>query len=377
MILRKVNFYDHKSRAFVVGDLWIRDGRIAAVGNVPEGIEDEEIDLEGAAVLPGLLDVHTHGCMGADFVSCGEDVLPAMTDFYASHGVTAVMPTLASAPLDEMVASAERMVTFAPSDGQAALCGVHLEGRYLNPEKKGAHAKHLLAPLCGEELARFRMCHPLHVSAAYELDTDGSFCEAALAEGATLGLGHTAANYTQAKLAESRGVTSYTHLYNCMPPLHHRDGGAIAAAFEGEAFAEVICDGIHIAPEMVRLAYRNTGAQRFVLISDSMEATGKGDGNYSIAGNPVVVKDGKALTPEGALAGSTLTVDVAVNQLIDFTGIPLTEAILCATVNPARQIGAFDERGSIEVGKWADLIISRSKERLDIDRVMVRGIFRT
>lgn len=376
MILRNVNRYDHTRRAFVMEDMLIRDGRIAAIGILPENADDTVVDAQGAPAVPGLLDVHTHGCMGADFASASAEELPAMADFYASHGVTAVMPTLASAPLDDMVAAASRMVGFSHREGDAVLCGVHLEGRYLNPAKKGAHAPHLLAPLCADELVRFRMCHPLHVSAAYELDEDGRFAAAALQEGATLGLGHTAATYEEARLAESRGVTSYTHLYNCMPPLHHRDGGAIAAAFEGRAFAELICDGIHIAPEMVRLAYRNTGAERLVLISDSMEATGKGDGNYSIAGNPVVVKDGKALTPEGALAGSTLTVDVAVNNLMDFVGIPLTEAILCATVNPARQIGVFEERGSLEVGKWADMLFLKSTKRMEIDHVMLRGVIR-
>jgi N-acetylglucosamine-6-phosphate deacetylase len=193
--------------------------------------------------------------------------------------------------------------------------------------------------------------------------------------GATLLLGHTDATYEQAKRAEKYGVSAYTHLFNAMPPLHHRDGGAVCAALTGECLAELICDGIHIAPQMIKLAYSLLGYRRTVLISDSMEATGCPDGEYAIAGTPVVVKNGIALTPEGALAGSTLTLDEAVNNLMHFCDIPLTDAILCATENPAKEVGIFDRVGSIDVGKRADLLVLDSTQRLDIIKVMINGRF--
>ena len=175
-------------------------------------------------------------------------------------------------------------------------------------------------------------------------------------------------------MAESRGVTAYTHLFNAMPPLHHRDGGAVAACLMGDAYAELICDGIHIAPEMVNLAY-SLKKDRLVLISDSMEATGAADGEYSIAGNPVTVKNGKALTHDGALAGSTLTLDKAVQNLMDFCHIPLSRAIICATQAPAKEMGIFDTCGSIAVGKRADIIFAdMDEQRFNIRQVMLRGI---
>jgi len=157
--------------------------------------------------------------------------------------------------------------------------------------------------------------------------------------------------------------------------LHHRDGGCIAAAFEGNCFAELICDGIHISPEMVRLAHRNLGIGRLTLVSDSLDATGLPDGNYFSSGLPVTVKDGVCRIASGALAGSTITLDTAVRNLMRFCSIPLTEAIIAATENPAKQIGAFEECGSIDVGKRADMLFLKNGDELDIDRVMMRGEF--
>ncbi len=337
----------------------------------------EVIDAAGCALLPGLIDVHTHGRDGYDFNSADSEKMQIMARGYAACGVTTVMPTLASAPLDEMMASAERISSFVPTDGGADFCGVHLEGRYLAPEKRGAHALPLLAPLRAEELENeaLRNAKALHISAAYELDADGSFSDKARELGATLGLGHTSATFDEARRAEIRGVSAYTHLFNAMPPLHHRDGGAVAACLMGNAYAELICDGIHIAPEMVRLAYSQK-KDRLVLISDSMEATGAPDGEYSIAGNPVTVKNGKALTHDGALAGSTLTLEKAVQNLMDFCDIPLSKAIICATKAPAKEIGIFNTCGSIAVGKRADIIFADMNERnFNIRQVMLRGRF--
>ena len=377
MKIINANIYQNETRSFLRGSLLIEDGIIRAIGSV-DTEDAETIDAEGAYLLPGLIDVHTHGRVGLDFVTCEEKDLGTLAADYARYGVTTVMPTLASAPLEKMYGMTDAINRFSPKPNEADLFGVHWEGRYMNPEKRGAHAPEYLAPPRAEELENevFRMCRRLHISVALEMDGGEAFAKQAHAIGATLGLAHTTAGYAEAKKWEEKGIRSYTHLYNAMPSLHHRDGGAVCAAFEGDAFAELICDGIHISPEMIRLAYRNKGPERISLISDSIEAAGMADGDYNIAGLPCVVKNGIARAADnGVLAGSTLSLNTAVNNLVDFCSIPLTDAILCATETPAKQVGIFDTVGSIAVGKRADLLFSTRGDRLEIERILLRGSF--
>ncbi len=380
MLIKNLNIYSNHTRSFFYGDIRIKDGMIEDVGAIHPEDGEEVADGGGAYAVPGLIDVHTHGIGGYDWCLCGEEAYERMALLYAQAGVTSVMPTLSSAPLEKMVGATERLNSFASKKG-ASIVGVHWEGRYLNPEKKGAHAPELIKPLDPAELDAKPLSdcvvsgRRLHISAAYELDVDGEFAKKAREIGATMGLAHTMATYAEAKKAEERGISSYTHLFNAMPPLHHRDGGCIAAAFEGDRYAEIICDGIHIAPEMIRFALRNLGIERLTLVSDSLDATGLPDGNYFSSGLPVTVKDGICRIASGALAGSTITLDRAVRNLMSFCGMPLTEAIIAATENPAKQIKAFDVCGSIDIGKRADLLFLQNGDSLDIRRVMFRGKF--
>ncbi len=377
MVIQNAYVYRTEGRCFERVDLLIRDGCFAALQALGEPCEGEEVlNAEGAYLLPGLLDVHTHGRAGYDFVTCSDGGFSAMARDYAAHGVTTVMPTLATAPYGEMLAVTERLNRFVPREDEAAFCGVHWEGRYIHPDKRGAHAIELLAKPRAEELNHesLRSCSHLHISAALELDADGSFMRDALGMGATLGLAHTTATYAQAKVIEERGLSAYTHLFNCMPPLHHRDGGAVCGALEGHCTAELICDGIHVSEEMVRLVARIKGAEGISLISDSMEAAGCPDGAYAIGGLSVTVKEGIARTDStGALAGSTLCLDQALRNFMAFCRMPLCEAILSATATPAKQMGVYDTCGSIDAGKRADLLFLRDPHCFDIDRIMVRG----
>ena len=377
MIIKNAFVFRNAEKRFDKMDIFVKDGVIADLDKALSDCDTEIFDGEGLWVVPGLIDVHTHGRMRYDFVSCPPRALGDMAADYARHGVTTVMPTLASASFEEMIGATENINSFTPRHNEADFCGVHWEGRYLNPKKKGAHAEERLAPLDPEDMkaAEFSKCKALHISAAYELDGDGSFAGAVASIGATLGLGHTCATYEEAKTAESRGVTSYTHLFNAMPSLHHRDGGAVCAALLGDSFAELICDGIHVSPEMIALVCKAKGVERISLISDSMEATGCPDGDYSIAGNPVTVKNGKAILADGTLAGSTLTLDGAVRNLMSFCRMPLEEAIICATQTPACQMGIFDKCGSIDIGKKADMLFVSDKDTFKIEKIMLRGSF--
>ncbi len=346
----------------------LEDGVILAVGEDCRAYSADTTEvIDGLTVLPGLVDVHTHGRAGYDFCTAPPEGMRRMREDYTAHGVTTVFATLASARPEEWHRAIADIKT-------ADFEGIHFEGRYLSPLKRGAHAPELLVPLDPLELAPFLrdLGLPCHISAAFELDPDGSFAAAALAAGATLGLGHTNATAEEARTALSHGVTSFTHLYNTMPPLHHREGGAVSVALtDPRAYGELIVDGVHVCPDMIRLAYRCLGPDRFVLITDSMEATGCPDGTYSIAGQPVIVSGGKALTLDGALAGSTLDLWKAVGNLMQFAGIPFEDAIACATINPARMVGIDRDVGSLAPGKRADLLITEGDTR--ICRVFRRG----
>ena len=356
-----------ESKSFFHGEVLVSDGIIRAVApSIPKTEYDasatEILDAQGRYLIPGLVDVHTHGRAGGDFSTADTELMRRMSQSYLRSGVTTLLPTLASAPLEDLYAAAAR-IEAVRSDTQndpsfASFAGLHLEGRYLNPSKRGAHAPHLLYSLDADEaLEILNRCGGVrHISAALELEGGQSFLARMKAAGVTIGLGHTAATYAQAMTAIEGGAVSLTHLFNAMPPLHHRDGGAVCAGLvTPHVFCELICDGFHIAPEMVKLAYRMKG-DHLTLITDSMEATDCADGEYAIAGMPVIVKDGKARTIDGAIAGSTLSLSEAVKNLTDFAGISLGEAVYAATMAPARQVGLDTTVGSITPGKRADLV---------------------
>ena len=373
-IIKNGLVYRNSSRSFLEMDVLIEGREILSVGErgAFDNIDASVTDAHGMRLTSGFIDVHTHGICGVDFLGATDEGLRRASKGYLLHGVTTVMPTLASAPLDEMIASAKKIADFC-EDGGASFCGVHIEGRYLNPQKKGAHAIELLASLDAKELSLFESVglSALHISAALELDTSYEFLKKAQDIGATVSLGHTMATFSESRELEKRGVSAYAHLFNAMPPLHHRDGGAVAACLLGNAYGEVICDGIHVSPEMVLLAYKLKG-ERITLISDSMEATDCPDGDYSIAGNPVRVENKIARTLDGALAGSTLTLDRALANLMSFCGIRLEDAIISATESPAREVGIFDKYGSIDENKMADILFI-SADELKINAVMKNG----
>ena len=357
MNFKNAMLYTEKFR-FVPGAFSVEDGKFANVLGEPQA---GAVDLHGAYVIPGLIDVHNHGNSGADFSDGDYDGLVKMAEYLARNGVTSFAPASMTLPYDVLAkafATARRLADKAP-EGASALRGIQMEGPFFSEKKKGAqNGAYLRDPDFAAFSKLYHDCGGLVriVDVAPELPGACEFIRQAK-ELCTVSIAHTDANYDEAHAAVEAGVTHLTHLFNAMPALHHRKPGVIGAAAEADQVsAEIISDGQHVHPSAVRLAFRLFGAERMVLISDALRCCGMPDGEYELGGQAVFLKGGIARLADGTIAGSATNLYDCMLRAISF-GIAKEDAVRAATWNPARQIGCLDVVGSIADGKRADFVV--------------------
>lgn len=369
-VIKNARVYRTDMRDFVSAAVVVENDKIKAVLPPDACVSaSDTVDGTGCLLAPGLIDTHTHGRIGYDFDSATVEQMKAMRRSYAEDGSTTVFATIASAPLSQIEQAIDNI-------REAGFGCIHLEGRYLNTKRRGAHRADLLFPL---DIAEFTSLLDrmegmnIHISCAAELEGGEAFVKCAVGRGATVSLGHTDATYEEALEAVSWGVNSFTHTFNAMRPIHHREPGPVVAALTTEnVYAEVIADGFHLNPAIIKLAYLAKRPAHLTLITDSMSATRCADGEYAIAGEKVYVVDGKAINEEGNISGSTITLYQAVRNLMKFAGISFAEALAYATIVPAAEVGLDSIKGSIEEGKLADLLLI-DEETLEIKSVWQAG----
>lgn len=352
-------------------DVSFAEGDILSVSERESG--GGVVDCTGCYVLPGLTDVHMHGCAGHDLSEATPEALAAMAAFEYAHGVTGFCPAVMTLPEDEIsriLRGAAAYAKNAGTPGMAEIVGLHLEGPFVSEEKCGAQNREFIAKPSADKLRRWQTdAEGLIKLVTVAPETEGALDLIRECAGEFhFSLGHTACGYDTAAAAFSAGADHVTHLFNAMPAFHHRDTGLIGAAFEAEnCFAELICDGIHVSAPAVRAAFRLFGNDRVVLISDSMEAAGMPDGDYSLGGQRVIKRSKRAELADGTIAGSVSTLYDCLLKAVEF-GIPLASAVKAAARNPCLSAGIFGRYGSIEPGKAARFLILRQGD-LSIKRV--------
>ncbi|MEU8058287.1 N-acetylglucosamine-6-phosphate deacetylase [Microbispora bryophytorum] len=357
------------------GWLTIEDGRITHIGRgqAPR----DGLGLGGRTVVPGFVDIHTHGGAGGSFPDGDPETAAAAAALHLSRGSTTLMASLVTAAPDTLARAASALADLCE---QGLLAGIHFEGPYIARSRCGAHEPTLLRE---PDMAEFRALvkagrgHVRMLTIAPELPNALDVIRDAAAEGVAAALGHSDATYEQTIEGIDAGATVATHLYNAMPPLGHRAPGPIAALLQDERVTvELINDGVHVHPAMLRLAMHAAGAGRTALVTDAMAATGMGDGRYPLGPMTVDVVDGVARLASdapggGPIAGSTLTMDVAFRRTVREAGRSPVDAALMASLTPARVLGLDGEIGSITVGKYADLVVL--DDDLRVGGVMKRG----
>ncbi len=350
------------------------DEKIKEISSSISAVTDV-VDGEGLYLVPGFIDIHTHGCMGHDTCDRNVEGYTEMTKFYASKGVTSFLFTTMTLPKEELSQILSTAASYIKNgEGVGAYAqGIYLEGPFISPLKKGAQsAENIITP-------DIKVLEKFHedanglikvVALAPETAIDRTFISCAC-KMCSVSIAHSNANYETAKEAIDEGATMATHLFNAMPPFSHREPGVIGAALENDSvYTEIICDGIHLHESTIRVVFKAKGDDKVIMVSDSMSAAGLGEGEYMLGGQKVYVKAGKATLADGTIAGSTTNLHDCLKNVVKF-GIPLESAIKALTCNPAKAVGVFDCAGSIDVGKNADLVLL--DKELNIKGVFVCG----
>lgn len=333
----------------------------------PDGLPEDIKIIDGTdlSVVPGFIDGHIHGAYGADTMDATEKALNTIADHLPAEGTTSFLATTITQSPENIENALVNAANFKNKPGQAEMIGIHLEGPFIEKSKKGAQPlEYIMEP----DIEQFKKWQLLAdgkiktITMAPEHDTDGSFIRYLYEIGVNVSAGHTGTNFEGMKIAVSHGVRQLTHLCNAMNGIHHRDIGVVGAGFQlKELKGELIADGIHIQKEMLQIIYNAMGSERLILITDAMRAKGLPPGNYELGGQPVKVSENRALLESGTLAGSILKMNDGANQMLQLEGVSMENIIEMASMNPAKQIGVFDRKGSIAPGKDADLLVVDDK----------------
>ena len=349
--------------------------------------EEEIIDAAGLYAIPGLIDIHFHGCAGVDFCDGTKNAIQTMAEYEIQNGITTIHPatmTLSEEQLMKIGAAAKEYVeeqremmgqdTIAKHVWRADLAGIYMEGPFVSMEKRGAQNP---AYIQEPNVAMFHRLQEasgnLYRVCAVAPETEGAmeFIRTVKDE-VRLSIAHTAADYDTSRAAFEEGVSQVTHLFNAMLSFTHRAPGVVGAASEQEkVFAELICDGVHIHPSMIRAVFKLFGNKRIILISDSMMAAGMPDGSYELGGQEVMVQGNRATLADGTIAGAVTNLYKCLQFVVKQVGFPLEQVIPCVTENPAKSIGIWEKTGSIEEGKDADLLLVDPK--LNLKAVILKG----
>src|SRR5580693_7533496 len=364
----------------------VEGGRITAIGNrdevhIPPGAKDYV--AAGMTVVPGFVDVHIHGAGGHDVMEATPEALDAITATVARFGTTSLVATTVTAPVEETCHSLEGIAQYVRSHEKteentraaAEIVGIHLEGPFINKARRGVHPSESIALPSIEVLEKFRAAADGLVrilTVAPEIPGALQLIARAVADGLVVAVGHTDADYDQARAAFEAGARHAVHVYNAMRPFTHRDPGVISAVLtDADVTAEIIADGVHVAGPAIQVLLGTKGFDTVLLVSDGTAATGMRDGTFKLGGFDVQVRDGVVRNSEGKLAGSTLTIDRAIRFLVDL-GVPVVDAIRMATILPARRLGLAGKKGIIAVGADADLVVLTPD--LHVAGVMTRGV---
>lgn len=380
MIIDHVKVFT-EDKKFTDGGIVIKDGTIEQVyteGNRPQ-TEDEILDGKGMYAIPGLIDLHFHGCKGDDFCDGSRDAIVRIAEYEASVGVTAIAPATMTLPVEEL----EQILRVAAeykkgphSKKEADFVGINMEGPFISPAKKGAQDERNIIPCDVKVCERFLKASEGLVKfmgiAPEERENAVAFIEE-VKDKVNVSLAHTNADYDTAMAAFNAGADHAVHLYNAMPAFTHRAPGVIGAVYDSKhVMAEIICDGVHIHPAAVRATFEMMGEDRMILISDSMRAAGMPDGSYTLGGLDVNVVGNRAtLASDGAIAGSVTNLMDCMKTAVKTMNIPLETAVACATINPAKSLGIDAEYGSIRAGKKAHIVLM--DQELNVQQVIKDG----